>query len=58
MTEDQLRDFITQFIKENIVINIDTGYNWGDRTIEVSLELDGEVISKSTTTLPTPELKY
>lgn len=48
MTEEQL----SEYLKNNLSIRINTERDWYSRGIKVELVIDGEVISSDSVTLP------
>lgn len=53
MTEE-MQEAIKEYIKDNLSITVDVGYDWGyhGRRVEVSIYLEGEKIAYSSDSLP------
>jgi hypothetical protein len=47
MLEETIKHHIKEYLRENLVVNIDTEYDWDNKYLKVELKLDGEVISSS-----------
>ena len=55
---DAVKEEIKEYLKNNLTIEVDVGYDWGDRVVKVSLFLDGVPFTASSDTLPTPSINY
>ena len=55
---DAIKEEIKEYLKSNLTVEVDVGYEWGDRVITVNLLLDGVPFTTGSDTLPTPSIRY